>query len=257
MVQIRSVAAARGWRWIAEGCALFRKSPLMWVMITLGLFCALKLILLIPFIGVVAMLAMPIVLVGLMEGCRALDTGNELKPAYLLSGFVRNTAALATLGGIFLLGNLLILLIISKLGGESLMQVLKFTSEQKVTPENVEVIRDAVSKATLSILIGWALSVPLTMACWFAPLLVYLHDMKPWAAMRISLSACVRNMSPFLIYGALLFLALILVTPVSMATHILDLGMWLLAPFLIPSLYTSYKDIFLVTDEPPPANTGA
>ena len=89
----------------------------MWLMITASLFAAFKIILLIPFIGVIAILAMPIVLVGLMEGCRAVDMGQPLKPTYLLSGFVRNTAALAVLGAIYLIGNLLILLIIVKIGG--------------------------------------------------------------------------------------------------------------------------------------------
>ena len=134
MVQSRPVAAYRGVRWIGEGFALFKKSAAMWLMITASLFAAFKIILLIPFIGVIAILAMPIVLVGLMEGCRAVDMGQPLKPTYLLSGFVRNTAALAVLGAIYLIGNLLILLIIVKIGGESLMQVLKFTAEQKATP---------------------------------------------------------------------------------------------------------------------------
>ena len=226
----------------------------MWVFITLGLLCVFKLILWIPFIGVAAILAMPIILVGLMEGCRALDLGGELKPAYLLSGFLRNTAALVALGGMYLAGNLLIVLLITTLGGEALMQVLKFYAEQKVTPENIHLIRDAVSKATLAVLAGWALSLPLTMACWFSPLLVYLHDMKPLQAMQVSLSACWRNMMPFLIYGGVFFVALILVTPLSMATRILDLGLWLLAPIVIPSIYTSYKDIFPATATPPPGN---
>jgi len=257
MVQVRSVAAARGWRWIAESFALFQKSPLMWLMITLGLFIAFKLIVLIPFIGVAAILLMPILLVGLMEGCRALDFGQELKPTYLLSGFTRNTAALATLGAIYLAGNLLIILVITMLGGDSLMQVLKFTSEQKVTSENIHLIREAISTATFAVLVGWLLSVPLVMACWFSPLLIYLHDMKIFTAMGVSLKACLQNMMPFLVYGAILFLALMLVTPVSLATRILDLGMWLLAPLVIPSIYTSYKDIFPATDAAPAPGASA
>lgn len=257
MVQIRSVGKARGWRWIVEGYALFQKSRLMWVMITLGLLCVFKLILLIPFIGVAALLCMPIILVGLMEGCRALDIGNDLKPTYLLSGFVRNTVALVTLGGIYLVGNLLIILIITAIGGDAIMQVLKFTATQKATPDNVELIRDAVSKATLAVLAGWLLSIPLMMASWFSPLLVYLHDMKPLPAMWMSLKACLRNTMPFLIYGLVCFFALMLVTPVSMATGILDLGMWLLAPVVIPSIYASYKDIFVAAEAPPAVNTPA
>lgn len=259
MLQARAVAAARGWRWIAEGFALFQKNPLMWIAITAGLFAALKLILLIPLIGVAAVLLMPILLVGLMEGCRALDLGRELKPGYLLSGFTRNTGTLATLGAVYLLGNLLVLLVISALGGEALTQVLKFTAQQKVTQENVHLIREAVSKATIAILIGWLLSIPLLMANWFSPLLVYLHDMKILPAMLLSLKACLQNMMPFLVYGGILFLALMVVTPVSLATRILDLGMWLLAPVVIPSIYASYRDIFPAPNnlEPPAAGPGA
>lgn len=244
MIQVRSVAAARGWRWLAEGFVLFQKSPGMWLIITLGLFIAFKLVLLIPFIGVAAILLMPIILVGLMEGCRALDLGEALKPAYLLSGFTRNTAALAALGAVYLTGNLLIIMVISMLGGEALVEVLKFTAAQKVTPENIHEIREAVSKATFAVLVGWLLSIPLVMACWFSPLLVYLHDMKIAQALLVSLKACLQNMMPFLFYGGLILMALMAITPLSLATRILDLGMWLLAPLVIPSIYTGYKDIF-------------
>lgn len=254
MVQSRSVAASRGLRWIGEGFALFKKSAAMWLMITLGLFVAFKIILVIPFIGIFAILCLPIILVGLMEGCRAVDLGQPLKPAYLLSGFMRNTAALALLGALYLVGNLLILLIITTLGGDSLMQVLKFSAERKVTPENIHLIREAVSKATMSVMVGWALSLPLTMACWFSPLLVYLHDIRPLPAMGMSLKAGLQNLMPFLLFGAAGFLALIIVTPVAMATRILDLGMWLLAPVVIPSIYASYRDIFVAVDAPPPGS---
>lgn len=257
MVQVRSVAASRGWRWLGEGFALFQKNPAMWLMIIVGLFAAFKLILLIPIIGIAAILLMPIILVGLMEGCRALDLGRELKPAYLLSGFTRNTAALAMLGALYLAGNLLIVLLITMLGGEALMEVLKFTSAQKVTPENVPVIREAVSKATVAVLVGWLLSIPLLMAFWFSPLLVYLHDMKIPQALLVSLKACLQNMMPFLVYGGVLFFALMIVTPISLATKIFDLGMWLLAPWVIPSIYTSYKDIFPAAGATPTAPTPA
>ena len=190
-----------------------------------------------------------------MEGCRAVDMGQPLKPTYLLSGFVRNTAALAMLGALYLVGNLLIVLFITSLGGDALMQVLKFTAERKATPENIHIIRDALSQAATAVLVGWAISVPLTMACWFSPLLVYLHDMKPLPAMWMSLKACLQNIMPFLFYGMAGFLALMVVTPVSLATHILDLGMWLLAPVVIPSIYAGYKDIFVAADVPPPATT--
>jgi len=79
--------------------------------------------------------------------------------------------------------------------------------------------------------------------------------MKPLPAMLFSLKACLQNLLPFLLYGLVGFLALMVVTPVSLATRILDLGMWLLAPVVIPSIYASYKDIFVAVEAPPAADT--
>ena len=258
-MKIRTVTAGRGWQWIKQGVALFQKSPLQWVLFVSVLFVAIKVLLLIPLLGLAVMLVIPVLLVGMMEGCRALEHGKPLAFGYLLSGFVRNTAALITLGGISLAGNLLVLLVISGIGGEAITAVMKFTAQQKVTPENVHEIRDAASKATLAGLIGWALSVPLMMALWFAPLLAYFNNLKPARAMLYSLAACWRNLPAFLVYGAVLFAALMLVTPVAMAARTLDLGLWLLAPVVIPTIYAGYKDIFdidAVAGDAPPVGTG-
>src|SRR5690242_4366281 len=128
-MEIRTVKAFRGWQWIKEGVALFRKAPLHWVLFVSVLFVAIKVLLLIPLFGLVVMIAIPVLLVGMMEGCRALEFGKPLAFGYLLSGFVRNTAALLTLGGISLAGNLLVLLIISGLGGDAIQAVMKFTAQ--------------------------------------------------------------------------------------------------------------------------------
>jgi hypothetical protein len=247
-MEIRTVSAGRGWQWIKQGVALFLKSPVQWVLFVSVLFVAIKVLLLIPLLGLAVMLFIPVLLVGMMEGCRALEYGKTLAFGYLLSGFVRNTSALITLGGISLAGNLLVLLVISGIGGDAIMAVLKFTAQNKVTPENVHEIRDAASQATLAGLIGWAVSIPLMLALWFAPLLAYFNNLKPFSAMRHSLIACWRNMSAFLVYGAVIFAALMMVTPLAMAARTLDLGLWLLGPVVIPTIYAGYKDIFDITD---------
>ncbi len=258
-MEIRTVTAGRGWQWIKQGIALFMKGPLQWVLFVSVLFVAIKVILLIPLVGLLVMLVLPVLLVGMMEGCRALEHGKPLAFGYLLSGFVRNTGALLTLGGISLAGNLLVVLVISGIGGEAIIAVFKFMAQQKVTPENVHEIRDAASKATLSVLIGWALSIPLMMALWFAPLLAYFNNLSPGRALLYSLAACWRNLSAFLVYGAAVFAALMMVTPLSMTTRVLDLGVWLLAPVVIPTIYAASKEIFdidAVAGGTPPAESG-
>jgi hypothetical protein len=257
-MKINKVPMHRGWRWIVEGVVLFRKNPVNWFLIIGALLVAAKLLLMIPFLGLLAVLAFPLALVGLMEGCRALEHGRELKFGYLLSGCVRNTAALIALGGISLAANLLTLTVIMAVGGDAITAMLKFAAQQKVTPENAHLVREIAPKAMSGILAGWALSIPLLMALWFAPLLVYFNNMKPVAAMVHSLWACWRNMSACLVHGAVLMAALMLATPLVAATGVLDFGLWLIAPVFVPSLYASYRDIFdidelFTTESAPPA----
>lgn len=253
-MKIRKVPAHRGWRWIVEGVVLFKKNPVNWFLIIGALLVAAKLLVMIPFLGLLVLLAFPVALVGLMEGCRALEHDKELKFGYLLSGCVRNTAALVALGGISLMGNLLTLMLIMAVGGDAITAILKFAAQQKVTPENAHLIREMAPKAMFAILAGWAVSIPLLMALWFAPLLVYFNSLKPVAAMIHSLWACWKNLPACLIHGAVLMAALILATPLAAATGIFDFALWLIAPVLVPSLYASYRDIFDV-DELPAAET--
>jgi uncharacterized membrane protein len=80
--------------------------------------------------------------------------------------------------------------------------------------------------------------VPLYMALWFAPALIVFHRMAPVDALKASFSACLKNMVPFLIYGVIL-LALCVVAAIPFG-----LGFLVLAPVVIASIYTGYRDIF-------------
>jgi uncharacterized membrane protein len=100
----------------------------------------------------------------------------------------------------------------------------------------------AFSSAVVAVLLGFLffllLLVPLIMAIWFAPPLIMLAGLAPTAAMKASFSACVRNIVPFLVYG-LIGLVLMVV-----ATLPVGLGWIVLAPVMVASIYASYCDIF-------------
>ena len=89
------------------------------------------------------------------------------------------------------------------------------------------------------------LSLPLLMALWYAPLLVYFNDMGALAAMKSSLFACAKNIPAMLVYGLAVMAGLFLTMPFAMALRQYDLAIWLLAPVLLTSMYMSYKDIYL------------
>ena len=247
----RTVAAAQGWAWITGGFALFRRSPAVWLALLLILYCATKVLGFIPLFAVVFVLLMPVFIVGLMEGCRALESGGLLQPGHLLVGFRHNAAQLVTIGGVSLVGNLIVMMIVLGLGGEAMTMMAKaVAAKSSPTPQALEEMRLAVKTLARALMVGTLVSLPLLMALWYAPLLVYFHDQKPLAAMKASFMACLKNAMAMLVYGLALLAGMFLATPFSMALGQYDLALWLLAPILLPSLYVSYKDIFLAGTAP-------
>jgi uncharacterized membrane protein len=89
-------------------------------------------------------------------------------------------------------------------------------------------------------LIFLALSIPIYMAYWFAPLLIVKQDFGVGKAMLCSLKACAMNFVPFLLYGLVgLVLTIVAMIP-------LFLGFLILIPMIIASIYTAYRDIFFI-----------
>jgi uncharacterized membrane protein len=149
-----------------------------------------------------------------MDGCRALVEGRRLEFTHLLSGFRKNAAHLVTLGGVYLVGNLLILMIVAHLGGEAFTTIAAtLGKDAALPPEQAEEMRAAAASVTQAALVGTVLSLPLLMALWFAPLLTFFHDVRPWPALRSSFLACLQNVLPMSVYGLAMLAALVVLVP--------------------------------------------
>jgi uncharacterized membrane protein len=94
----------------------------------------------------------------------------------------------------------------------------------------------------LGVLVAMALLVPVLMMIWFAPALIVLHDVAPVEALKMSFFGCLRNIMPFLIYG-LVGLLMLVVGAIP-----LFLGWLVVYPVLMIAIYTAYRDIFLEED---------
>lgn len=250
-MEARSVSAAHGWAWIITGAQLFRRSPAQWVGVLVVLYLALKVVNYVPVVALVAVLLTPVFLAGLMDGCRSLAEGRRLEFTHLVSGFRKNAAHLVTLGGIYLVGNLLILMVVARLGGEAFTLIAgTLAKNSTLTPEQAGEMQAAAASVTQAALVGALLSVPLLMAMWFAPLLTFFHDLKPWPALKSSFMACLRNILPLSVYGLVVLAALIVLVPFGLKLGLYDLGLWLIAPVLVPSIYASYKDLYAAPPAP-------
>jgi hypothetical protein len=244
---IRVVDASHGWRWIAAGMLIFRRNPPLWVLLIAILFIGSRVLFAIPLIGVIVVLVAPNFLAGLSHGAQALEQGKPLRLGYLASGFLKNAAQLITIGGVSLAGHFLMLMAMVLVGGDALSDISKTMASGTATQETVEVMRAAAPRMTMAMIVGFGISLPLIMAVWFAPLLVFFDDVKPLPALALSLWACLKNVLPLLIYCVAILVPLVILMPISLALRQPDLGLWLLAPILVPSVYASYKDLFVGT----------
>ena len=244
MMEVRIVEAGRGWQWIVEGFRLFRQSPLIWIALTIVLVLMWMASLAIPMIGPLLFnLLSPVLFAGLMIGCEALESGEELELAHLFSGFQKHASQLVTVGGVYLVGTIIVVGIIFVVAGGSMMPAMPSRPHT-----DMQAMAAALRSMALALTVGFAFYIPIIMLIWFAPLLVVFHGQTPVAAMKLSLKACWTNMLPFLVYGlAILVLWFIASIP-------LFLGLVVLLPILICSIYASYKDIFSAGGAPDRGN---
>ena len=221
------LAFARGWDWAKEGFRFFSASPLAWILCTIIMMAILLVLSFLPLVSVLVYLVSPIFYGGLMIGCRAIDSGAPLEVRHLFAGFRENTQALATIGGLQLLGMIVVAVVV---GGIGLAMM---------GPENLELTSLSLSPTMMiAMLIGVTLTLPIAMAVWFAPALVALDGFGAVAAMKMSFRACLLNLLAFTSYSLVLLLLMVLVA----ATF--GLGFVVAIPVVIASVYASYRDIF-------------
>ncbi len=233
-MEARIVEAGRGWQWVVYGFALFRRNPLVWIALTVIFVLIWMVSLTIPMIGPLLFnLFSPALFAGLMVGCKALESGGQLELAHLFAGFKKSASPLVTIGGVYLVGTIVVVGIVFMAAGGSMLPGMMSKSQP-----DMEAMAAALRSMSLGLTVGMLVYIPLMMMLWFAPLLVVFHDQSPVDAMKLSFKACWINMLPFLIYGLVILVLWII------ASIPLLLGLIVLVPVLICSVYASYKDIF-------------
>jgi uncharacterized membrane protein len=234
MLQLRQLPPTAGWDWIVRGFALFRKSPLNWILVCTALMAIGIVLSMVPYLGaLVFYLLSPVFLAGVMLGAQALEQGQSLQPLYLIEGFRRHTSALVTVGGVYLVGQVLIDGLVQIMAGPALAE---FVAAVQESPAGV--VPEMPRQLVIALLTAAVLSVPLVMAVWFAPLLVVIDGVLPFASMKTSFNACMANILPLTVY-ALVLTALGFVALIPAA-----LGLIILVPMVFASIYVSYRDIF-------------
>lgn len=229
----RAVPAGRGWTWTVEGWILFKRQPGIWIALVVVFFLVMFALAFIPLLGsLLGFIIGPVFTAGFVYGSRELDEGRELEMGHLFAGFRERLGTLAAVGALYLAAWVVAVLIAALFTGASAWMLLGGSAEPVASGAA------AATTVLLAVLVMLALMLPVFMAIWFAPQLVLFHDLSAPQAMRDSFFACLKNILPFLVYGAVMLLLAII------ATIPIGLGWLVLLPVIFASIYTSYRDVF-------------
>ncbi|BBB25953.1 BPSS1780 family membrane protein [Amphritea japonica] len=225
-----SVSALRGWGWLTEGFGHFKQNPVAWIVTMIVWVILTSVLSFIPVIGSLAVtLLSPVISAGFMLGCREQEEGGDFRVAHLFSGFSSNVGQLVLVGLLYLVSMIVVIVVIAMFAGGAAF--LLGDGLNSMGP-------DMASAMLVPILIGTLFIIPVVMAYWFAPALVALNDISAIAAMKMSFSACLKNMLPFFLYGLFMMLLFII------GSIPFGLGLLVVIPMIVASMYTSYRDIF-------------
>lgn len=245
---IRTAPASHGIDWLVDSFAIFSKYWLAWLVIDVIIIVLKIATFFIPFIGgVVMQILMPVLMGGLMLGCRAQDRGEPFLIEHFFSGFSNRFLQLATVGVIQLSGIFLILIfcglmLFLVIGGVDTVMGIYQAAQNAILAQDMNRLIEVTSGMSLIILAvaltGLALYVPLLVLVWFAPALIILDNQDVITAMKNSFIGCMKNVIPYLLYGIIgLVFSIVASIP-------LGLGWLVLIPMMIISIYLAYKDIF-------------
>jgi len=233
--QPRAVDGGRGVAWWTDAWALFMKNAVIWVVLGLVLILILFVLAIIPLVGQLASaLLMPVFGGSWMMAAKKLEDGGTLEVGDLFGAFKSDRMTpLMVVGALFLVSMVIIVGIMGVLGfgGAVGMMAGGMTGSSKSFAAGMGV-------SLFAMLVGLVLFVLVTMALWFAPPLVALRGVAPMDAMRLSFAASMKNVVPFLLWGIIYIIASIV------ASIPFGLGWLVLAPVLLLTVYTSYKDVF-------------
>ncbi len=222
--------------WILNGWGFFKASALAWIGAIVIYVVIAMVASLIPLLGQLAMQILgPVFMAGFMLGCREQEQGNEFTIGHMFAGFQNRFGSLVVLALLYLVA-----VIVAVVVGMVVMGILMGGMAAVSDPETMAQIGPVTG--LLMVLVMLALVIPVAATIWFSPALVMLHDMAPVEAMKMSVAGVLKNILPFLVYGVLgMVLGFIAIIP-------LGLGLLVLLPMLMASIYIGYRDVF--TDGP-------
>jgi hypothetical protein len=227
-MKLNHVAPKDGYTWIRQGIWLFKQNPIGFLMLVFLYVFAAQLAVIIPVIGVLAVLLItPTLSVGFMTACRQAIQKERIRPtvyfvALQSSPLIRNR--ILKLGLVYASMILLLSFILSLIVDFELLLPL-MTGDKPITPE-------ALRQVYLVLFFGAMLYVPVAMLMWFSPILIAWSDMSVPQALFSSCLACWTNKAAFFLYLSI-WSAILIAIPLSVGMIFDAMNLGQAASFII------------------------
>jgi hypothetical protein len=256
-VALHVVPASTGVTWVKLGFKTFFKQPLALGVLVFMNFALSQLMILVPFVGIfLAIVLLPSFNFGLLSATRQASEGSFPMPKTLFEAFrsgPAKTKSMLQLGGIYALGILAVASVFIMFFG------IQTENINAADPAAIAKIM-AKEEFLTAIVAAMALYIPLSIAFWHAPALVFWHGVKPVKALFFSLVACFRNFGAMLVYfftwAAVFLLGMLLssllvaaIGSESTATFVTLPVALTIATVFFSSIYFTFRDSFILNSK--------
>jgi hypothetical protein len=239
----RSLGAGAGASWWGEGWRIFSASPGIWILNLIILAVISVVLLIIPFIGGLALnFLMPVFFGGLMVGCGALARGEALRVGHLFAGFTGGRFGPLILLALIMFGiGIVFALIIGvimffTLGGAVLAAM---AGGAGADPSNMAAMAGSFGiGAVIAFVIVLILGILIAMMYWMAPALIVMNGEGPGSALAKSFKGSTAN------FGAIIIWVLLYIVLAIVASIPLGLGWFVLGPMIIGACFAGWRTIY-------------
>ena len=229
--------ASHGWQWLRSSFQLFRIEPLPWLFKFLGSFGFILLIAMIPTVGQWSGIVVYPVMGWWMWTISRYHDQQSSAEDKVHPNLKEQIPLLLLLGALSMLASMLLGEVVEDLTGVSLETAAELEQDGQPDFTTLMPLMKAMALHTI-------LSLPITMATYFAPPLIALQGVSLADALRLSFIGCIKNIIPL----GWNFTIVLGIGGVSMIFA--GLPLLIFAPVFLLMLYTTYLDIYLYLDMP-------
>jgi hypothetical protein len=247
-LKIRRVPMQHGWYWLIEGFMLWGRSPAFLSFLAFSCILAIIVAAIPPYIGeLLGLILYPGLMLGVFNGCRAIDRKRNLSPGLLISGFRRHAFDLLLAGFCHFIVMTAVLLSTWLIDGGMLWQVLT----RAEIPDTTVLASPPLLYSLIFAGISFALW---TVVYLFVPQLIGWWRLSVPRALTSSLKGCLVNWLPFLVYTFCFGFFIIILSALvinffeliaeGLGVVICVVFLLIAIPAVIASFYVAARDIF-------------